>query len=526
MTLASLRELSYWYPGASAPALSHVDLEVSHGDFALLAGHSAGGKSTLLRVFNGLVPQFHGGRMSGTALVSGHDPARTPARYMALLAGMVFQEPEAQAVAETVEEEVAFGLEQQGVPAAEIGRRLESVLNDIAIEHLRHRRLHTLSGGERQRVALASVLALQPELLLLDEPTSQLDPAGAEALIAALERTRRQREVAILVAEHRLERLLPAVNRVIEVRSGVVSAFTPLEAAMALESVPPATELARKFAATPALTIEAARAALPSLGAQLRRPSAPGDLLLSSTGLTVAYGENVALRDFSLDLREGEVVALVGANGSGKSTLFRALAGLTRPVSGAVRFPSAGLDSASGTRAITAHAGLVPQDPAIALYHESVRAEIEDTLHNRTGRKPSAEVVAASAESWGISGVTAANPRDISVGQQQRVAIAAMLAHEPKVWLLDEPTRGADGPAKAWLAARLERHAAGGGAAIVATHDVESAAQYATRVVQLHAGEITFDLPARVAFAASGPLPTQVARLVPGALTLEEVHRA
>mgnify|MGYP000974081934 CR=1 FL=1 len=526
MTLATLQGLSYWYPGATKPALDTVDLEIERGDFALLAGHSAGGKSTLLRVFNGLVPQFHGGRMTGSAMVSGHDPARTPSRRMALIAGMVFQEPEAQAVAETVEEEVAFGLEQQGIPRATIGRRLDSALDAIAIEHLRHRRLHTLSGGERQRVALASILALEPELLLLDEPTSQLDPAGAEALIAGLERTRQQREVSILVAEHRLERLLPAVTRVVEVNAGMVTSRTPDEAVLALEAVPPATELARRFAGSPALTVPAARAVLPPLTASPRAAATPGDILLEATGLTVAYGENIALRGASLTVREGEVIALMGPNGSGKSTLFRALTGLARPASGTFRYPRASLDASSGTRAITAHAGLVPQDPAIALYHESVRQELEETLRNRSGRKPSPAETAANAERWGIAHLSSANPRDISVGQQQRVAIAAMLTHNPDIWLLDEPTRGADRPAKAWLAGRLREHAANGGAAIVATHDIESAAQYATRVIQLNAGTVTFDLPAREAFAATGPLPTQTARLVPGALTVDEVHRA
>ncbi len=525
MTLATLREVSYWYPGADTPALDSVDVEIDRGDLVLLAGQSAGGKSTLLRVFNGLVPQFHGGRMTGAALVSGQDPARTPARRMALLAGMVFQEPEAQAVAETVEEEVAFGLEQQGIERSDMGRRIDEALGSMAVEHLRHRRLHTLSGGERQRVALASVLALEPELLLLDEPTSQLDPAGAESLIGALERVRRRRDVSILIAEHRLERLLPGVGRVFEVQGGRVSSFAPLEAALALEAVPAATELARRFAQAPALSVEAARALLPALTYSPRLEPAPGDVLLEANGLTVAYGENVALREVSLTLREGEVVALVGANGSGKSTLFRALTGLSRPSSGSVRYPGTGLDGASGTRAITGHAGLVPQDPAIALYHETVREELAETLRNRSGRKPGAGRLADAAARWGIAQLAMANPKDVSVGQQQRVAIAAMLAHEPKVWLLDEPTRGADGPAKAWLARQLRAHAANGGAAIVATHDVESAAQYATRVISLQAGSVVFDQPAREAFAAGGRLPTQTARLVPGAITLDEVRR-
>lgn len=526
MKVATLTNLSYWYPRATTPALSDVNLEIERGDFALLAGRSAGGKSTLLRVFNGLVPQFYGGRLRGAALISGHDPARTPSHRMAMLAGMVFQEPEAQAVAETVEEEVAFGLEQQGIERSAIAVRMASALEAIAVEPLRHRRLNTLSGGERQRVALASVLALEPDLLLLDEPTSQLDPAGAEALVAALERTRQSREMSILVAEHRLERLLPLVTRIIEVKDGRVTALAPDEAALTLESVPPATELARHFANKPALSVDAARRVLPGMRATPRAELIPGDCLIEASGMTVAYGEHVALRDTSLRLCEGEVVALVGPNGSGKTTLFRALTGLSRLASGSVRFPHAGLDASSGTRAITASAGLVPQDPAIALYRESVRDELAETLRNRSGGRPAPGVIDSEAVLWGIDHLLAANPRDISVGQQQRVAIAAMLTHRPKVWLLDEPTRGADGPAKAWLAGRLREHAAGGGAAIVATHDVESAAQYATRVVGLRDGAIEFDLPARRAFAADGPLPTQTARLVPGALIPGEVVRA
>jgi energy-coupling factor transport system ATP-binding protein len=526
MTLARLQDLSYWYPSANVPALDAVTLEIEAGSFSLLAGHSAGGKSTLLRVFNGLVPQFHGGRMTGSAMVAGLDPARTPARRMALVAGMVFQEPEAQAVAETVEEEVAFGMEQQGIAPDEMRRRLDAGLGALRIDHLRHRRLNALSGGERQRVAVASVLALEPRMLLLDEPTSQLDPEGAESLIAGLEALRGRGDMTILVAEHRLERLLPVVDGVLAVEAGRVSALTAREAAMTLEAAPAAAELARTFAEVAALDVAEARSVLPPLAAKPREERAPGDLLLEADGVTVAYGEHIALREASLCLRGGEIVALVGANGSGKSTLFRALTGLTRPATGEIRYPGAGGARMSGPREITAFAGLVPQDPAIALYHETVAAELAETLRNRGERKPGHDLVTQTTATWGIEQIAARNPRDISVGQQQRVAIAAMLAHEPQVWLLDEPTRGADGRAKAWLAERLKAHAAAGGAAIVATHDVESAAQYATRVVRLKDGSIAFDLPAGKAFAADGPLPTQVARIVPGAITLDEVTRA
>ncbi|MEO9254765.1 MAG: ATP-binding cassette domain-containing protein, partial [Tepidiformaceae bacterium] len=397
-------------------------------------------------------------------------------------------------------------------------------LAPLGIEHLRLRRLANLSGGERQRVAIAAVLALEPRILLLDEPTSQLDPAGADAVIAAIRKMHQDAALTVLLAEHRLERLLPVVDGVIEVQDGRVSAMTAREAATRLRAVPAVCELARRLGLDPTpLTVDEARPLLANHSTTLRarNPPTPGDELLRVDGLTMAYGELVALQQASLALREGEIVALLGANGSGKSTLFRALAGLLSPVSGAITL--GGQPAPKRVQDRTAIAGLVPQDPAIALYHETVAGEIAETLHNRRGANARPE--SESLEAWNIAPLAARNPRDLSVGQQQRVAIAAMLAHEPSVWLLDEPTRGADAPAKAWLANRLHQHAAQGGAAIVATHDIESAAQYATRVIALDGGRIVQDLSAERAFAADGPFPTQVARLVPGALTPEDVLR-
>ncbi len=521
--IATLKDITFTYPRADSPALADVSLEIQEGSFSLLAGPSAGGKSTLLRLFNGLIPQFHGGRLHGRIEVAGHDPTRTAARQMASIAGMVFQEPEAQAIAETVEDDIAFTLEQHGVPRAEMHRRVDALLAAVGIEHLRFRRLTTLSGGERQRAAIAAVLALEPRLLLLDEPTSQLDPAGAAAVIDAIERLNGEQGITVLLAEHRLERLLPVVDGVIEVEGGRVRQMTPREAADMLRAVPAVSELGRRLRLNPVpLTVGEATGAIAGLDITVgprTNTTTPGSELLGVSDVTVVYGEHIALRDCSLSLREGEVVALVGANGSGKSTLFRAIAGLIRPVRGEVRMRARIAPSSVAER--TATAGLVPQDPAIALFHESVVDEVESTLRGR-GIQPRK---GSLLETWGIEHVANRNPQDLSVGQQQRVAIAAMLAHEPPVWLLDEPTRGADAAAKAWLAERLRAHAANGGAAIVATHDMESAAQYATRAIGLENGQVVFDLAARAAFGAGGPLATQTARCVPGAITPGEVSR-
>lgn len=520
--IALLEGVSYRYPGADSDALRNVALEVDEGAFLLLAGPSAGGKSTLLRLFNGLIPQFHGGQISGHMRVGGLDPVSTPTRQMARIAGMVFQEPEAQSVADTVEDEIAFGMEQHGVPQPEMRLRVETLLATLGIEHLRRRILSTLSGGERQRVAIAAVLALQPRLLLLDEPASQLDPAGADAVIEAIRQLHLRGDLAVLVAEHRLDRLLPYVSGVLGVQGGIVAGYSPREAAARLAAVPPVCEIGRRLKLSPLpLTVAEAVSALAERPLHLaphETSRTPGAELLRVERLSVAYGELVALRDATFSLCEGEIVALIGPNGSGKTTLFRAITGLMRVAQGAVLVNGERAPASVAER--TAFAGLVPQDPAIALYHESVREELAETLRNRR----SGTTVERSLDRWNLASLGPRHPRDLSVGQQQRVAIGAMLAHEPRVWLLDEPTRGADSVAKAWLADALRRHAASGGAAIIATHDIESAARYATRVIALDRGEVRFDLPMRAAFGNGGPSPTQAARLLAGAVLPEEVE--
>ncbi len=521
--IAALKGLTYHYPGGEAPALNDVSVTFAEGSFTLLAGPSGGGKSTLLRVLNGLVPQFHGGRLGGASCVAGLDPARTPARQMAALAGMVFQEPEAQSVSDTVEDEIAFGMEQRGTPPARMRETLDALLRTLEIERLRGRRLATLSGGERQRVAIAAVLAVAPRLLLLDEPTSQLDPDGAGQVLDAVEKLRREGGLSVVIAEHRLDRLLARVDAVIEVKDGRARQFEPRQAARELDAAATVSMLGRALSLHPVpLTLEEAARAIAALA---RPPTvsvadsvAVGAEILRVSGATVRYGATAALSGVELSVREGEVVALVGPNGSGKSTLFRAVSGLTKLDGGDMRFR--GVPAPRDVRDRTAVAGFLPQDPTMALYRDSVRDEIAESL----GYRGAGKRAAAALVEWDIEPFAARNPRDLSVGQQQRVAAAAMLAHQPPLWMLDEPTRGADYRAKQWLAARLRAHAAAGGAAIVATHDMECAATFATRVVGLGAGEIAFDLPARKAFAADGPLPTQVARLVPGAIIVAEVR--
>lgn len=520
--IVDARGLRYTYPGAVAPALLDVDAAIDEGAFALLAGPAASGKSTFLRALNGLVPQFYGGAYSGALAVAGHDPATTPARRMATIAGMVFQEPESQGVTGNVTDEIAFGMEQLGVARAEMLRRLERVLDETGIAHLRDRQLHTLSGGERQRVALAAILALEPRVLLLDEPTSQLDPAGAAAVFEALASLRSHRDITVALAEHRLEHALPAASTVLAFDDARASQLAPEEAAARLDGVPAATRLYRQLGISPLphSTRHALSGAPPGAVELVPRelPESPGDVIVDVQGATVAYGEHRALDGATLALREGECVALIGPNGSGKTTLMRAIAGLASLEQGAITIAGAANGASVAER--TARAGMVPQDPALALYRETVRDELRETLRLRKLPRDPAGALSA----WALEDVAERNPRDLSAGQQQRTAIGAMLAHRPPAWLLDEPTRGADVHAREWLAKTLNQHRAHGGAALVATHDADWAATFATRVIALSEGRVVHDLPAREAFGHDGPFATSVARLVPGAITHADVR--
>ena len=521
--IATLDQVTYTYPAGDGPALRGVDLTLDEGRFVVVAGPSAGGKSTFLRLFNGLVPQFSGGRFAGRVIVCGRDASRTASRDLALTAGMVFQDPEAQSIVDRVEDEIAFALEQRGLPPSEMRARIDDVLRALAIEHLRDRRLTTLSGGERQRVAIAAVLALGPRLLLLDEPTSQLDPDGAELVVEAVHRLHHERALTTLVVEHRLDRLLPLADDVVHVEGGLVAKIAPRDFASSYAGAPAVARLGRSMGIQPLpLTAAEASTAHPAAFAGLRArpraaPAPPGAELIGASGLGLAYGAITALCGAELTLAEGEVLALMGPNGSGKSSLLRALVGLAEPSAGEIRFR--GQRPPEGVAARSGFAGLVPQQPALALYQPTVAEEIADSLRSR--RSPLTLETALAC--WGLIELAQRDPRDLSVGQQQRVAIAAMLAHEPPVWLLDEPTRGADPETKAWLAERLRAHTANGGAAIIATHDIEAAAAVAARVVRLDAGRVDFALPAAVAFGQGGPLPTQIAQLVEGALLPEDV---
>lgn len=518
-SILRLAGFSYRYPGAAGPSLRDLDLVVGPGEFVVLAGRSASGKTSLLRAACGLVPHFHGGEVAGELEVCGFDISVNGPAELGGAVGLVAQDPETQVVAATVRAELELPLEIRGEPDAARGRAVEEASLSLGIEHLLDRSTATLSGGELQRVALGAALVGRPRLILLDEPTSQLDPVAGDELIGLLRRLNEEWGTAVVLAEHRLERCLAAADRVIAMAEGRI-AFDGEPAAYlewALEAdAALATPLARLFdgarLASPPVSVKDARRRLAGIELAAERSAEQEPPLRGEPALSVKRawveldrgdGKAEVLRGLSLEIGSGEIVALMGRNGAGKTTLMRAIAGLVETRKGRVEAPRAW--------------ALVPQAPGDMLVRERVGDEL-----------PGADGAAALA-AVGLTGALEADPRDLSGGERQRLALAIAMAGRaergmPGLVCLDEPTRGMDTARKAELAGRLRSLAGLGTSLLVATHDIEFAASLATRVVLMGEGEILADGPVAEVLSGGWYFATEVARALGavGAVTADE----
>ncbi|MFA5889729.1 MAG: ATP-binding cassette domain-containing protein [Actinomycetota bacterium] len=527
--MIELRDVRYRYPGSSTWALDGVSLRVRDGEMVVIAGDSGGGKSTLARAITGLVPHFHGGEFAGTVLTGGRDTRTHAPRDLADVVGFVAQDPESQAVVDRVEDEIVFAMENLGVAPILMRKRMEEVLDALAISHLRDRRLETLSGGERQRVAIAGVLAAQPKCLVLDEPTSQLDPQSAEDVLGVLHRLNADLGLTIVLVEHRLERVVQYADRMIVLHDGRIACDgTPRDVLGRNGVATPLSRIGRALGWEPLpLTVREGRAFASALRDQLAPVQTPapsfGESLVEVEGMRVALGAREVVRGIDLRVSAGETVAIVGRNGSGKTTLLRALVGLLRPHAG--RRTVAGLDPANvPVERLAARVAYVPQAADALLFHENVRDEIRFTLAARAPHED-VDVLLASA---GLADFATADPRDLSAGQRLRVALLAATAGDPRVVLLDEPTRGMDAAGKDRLAHDLAAWRAAGRATLLVTHDVELVARVATRVVLLSAGSIVLDGPVRDVLGESTLFGSQMNKVFSDAriLTVEDALAA
>ena len=500
-------------------AFSGATFSIPEGELVLVVGPTGSGKSTLLRCINGLVPHFSGGTLRGRVLVDGRDTRVHRPRDLADLVGFVAQDPVSSFVTDTVEEEVAYGMEAMGVDATAMRRRVEETLDLMGLADVRHRPLADLSGGQQQRVAIGAVLAAGPRILVLDEPTSALDPVAAEDVLATLHRLVHDLGITVVVAEHRLERVIHHADRVVLLESGRVSGLLdPADAMVHSPVFPPVIALGRALDWHPLpLSVRDARrrarelrGSLPALAPVTQRPHPLAAPVATLERVSVRRGAVVALRHVDLDVRPTEVVALMGRNGAGKSTLLSSLVGQLQPTAGRVRLGD--LDPArSAPSQIVRRAGLVPQDPSLILYAESVADEL--AAADRDFGLPAGSTAAVLDRIAPLTGRDQ-HPRDLSEGQRVSLALAVILASAPPLVLLDEPTRGLDYAAKRRLVEVLAELAAQGHAVVLATHDVELAAEVATRVVIVAEGEVVADGPATAVLAGSPAFAPQVAKIL------------
>ncbi|MFX4294874.1 ABC transporter ATP-binding protein [Streptomyces bohaiensis] len=524
------------YPGAVAPALRGVDLELPEGELTLLVGPSGVGKSTLLGAVCGLVPHFTGGTLTGRVTVAGRDTRTHRPRELADVVGFVGQDPLAHFVTGTVEDELAYGMESLGVPPPTMRRRVEETLDLLGLAELRDRALSDLSGGQQQRVAIGSVLTTHPRVLVLDEPTSALDPPAAEEVLAVLQRLVHDLGTTVLLAEHRLERVVQYADRVLLLPGGGRAPVLGDPAAVLAGSPvrPPVVELGRLAGWSPLpLSVRDARRRAAGLRERLgeapvpparRTPDTSPVPAVSLRSVGVRRGRRPVLHEVELEVAAGEAVALMGRNGAGKSTLLRTLVGMHRATSGRVAVD--GIDPArTAPRELLRHVGLVPQDPRDLLYAETVGGECE-AADRDAGAAPGTCRALVDRLLPGIDGGT--HPRDLSEGQRLVLALAVVLAAAPPLLLLDEPTRGLDYAAKARLVAVVRRLTGEGHAVVLATHDVELAAELADRVVVMAEGEVVADGPTGEVVTASPAFAPQVAKILApaGWLTVPQVAHA
>jgi energy-coupling factor transporter ATP-binding protein EcfA2 len=510
-------------------AVSAIDLVVAEGELCLLAGTTGSGKSTVLSAVNGLVPHFTGGTFSGRVLTDGRDTAQHRPRDLADVVGYVGQNPSASFVTSSVTDELAYTMESLGLPRRAMRRRIEDTLDLLGIDDLRDRVPGELSGGQQQRVAIAAVLAANPSVLALDEPTSALDPLSAEDVLAAISRLVHDVGTTVLVAEHRLDRVLGSADTLAFLTAGepCIRTGSLPDAAGACPLRPPVVELGVALGWTPpTITVRSARQRATGIRERLaaggsapaRTPARPAGAPLAEThGLCVTLGRRpsiAALSDVSLTVPAGQITAVMGRNGSGKSTLLRALAGLHPPTRGRVTLSGTQEPPAEPARLRPAELirrfGLVPQNPGDLLYLPSVSAECAEADHRSAATPGRCRQLVE-----GLVGQIdpAAHPRDLSEGQRLGLAIAVVMTSDPPLLALDEPTRGLDYPARRRLGVLLADLADAGHGVLLATHDVELVAELADRAVVLAHGRVVDNGSAEAVLTATPAFAPAMAKV-------------
>lgn len=522
--------VSLIYPNSEQTIIENLSFSLSESEFVLVIGQTGVGKSSILRLMNGLVPHHTGGILSGEIEVAGRSTRLLKPGELSDVVGIVGQNPINGFVCEIVEDEIAFTLETLGIAPEVMRKRVEEVLDLLALAELRNREISTLSGGEQQRVAIAAALVAQPKVLLLDEPTSALDPIAAEEVLSILHRLVNDLGLTVVIAEHRLERVIQFVDRILLIKDSGQAEIDTTRTILADSPIaPPLVELSKIVGLSDvALTIREFRKAAPDISQRSEiANSRTGEVLAVIRGLTASYKEansDFALRDLDLEIRASEILAIMGRNGAGKSTLLRSLVGLTPILSGSVSVIGRDPKNLSGSELIKA-VGFVPQEAGDLLIETSIERECARADQDNGCARGTTLGIYLELTSDSRLDV---HPRDLSEGQKLSLALSLLLSANPRIIVLDEPTRGLDYQAKRKLISILKKISAEGRSVVIATHDVELVAELADRVAFLAEGELISEGDVRSALTSSPAFAPQVAKAFPqgGLINVSEVKEA
>ena len=510
--------VSLIYPNSTTTVLENLNLEIVEGEMVLVIGSTGSGKSSLLRLINGLVPHHTGGILAGDVSVDGISTQLVKPGGMAHLIGIVGQNPANGFVADTVEEELAFGMEALNLPNDVMRKRVEEVLDLLSLAPLRNRVIATLSGGEQQRVAIGTALVAHPKVLVLDEPTSALDPIAAEEVLSILHRLVHDLSLTVVIAEHKLERVIGFADRIVRINSdGVANIGTPEEVMLKSPIAPPIVHLARALGLDEIglsvrelrrMTTDIREATYNPLNASVPQQEKE---IISVKALSVSYDQKIALKSVTTPIYNNEIVAVMGRNGAGKSSLLKSIAGIADLTSGSVLVSRIDPQTLKGKQRRTT-LGFIPQEPSDLLYGQSVQIECDQADRDNQVASGTTMQILTSL----VPGITAhTHPRDLSEGQRLGLALSIVLASNPSVLILDEPTRGLDYVAKAELTRILIDFArATNKCVVLATHDVELVAELATRVIFIADGEIVADGPTLDVLLSSPAFAPQVSKVM------------
>ena len=515
--MIKFENVSLIYPTSQKTILDKLNFEIGEGEFVLLIGETGIGKSSVLRLINGLVPHHTGGILAGNVEVGGQSTRNVRPGQLAELIGIVGQNPINGFVTDVVEDELAFSMESLNLPNEVMRKRIEEILDLLSLAPIRNRNISTLSGGEQQRVAIASAMVLHPKILVLDEPTSALDPVAAEEVLAILQRLVHDLGITVIIAEHRLERVIGYVDSVIEIgHDGSTRIGRPDEILKNSKIAPPLVKLARALNLPKvSLSVRDLRKDTETIrdnGKEIAQgKNVLGPEYVATQGLSISYGDKVALRPLSISIRGGEIVALMGRNGAGKSSLIKSLLGV--------------VTHQGQVKKNIQRIGYIPQDANDLLYHQSVKDECQQTDKDNS---------LTSGTTFALLNKLTPNikehshPRDLSEGQRLALVLAIVLAPNPELLILDEPTRGLDYSTKELLVKELISRSETGAAVLIATHDVELVAELASRIIILAEGDLVADGPTLDVLLASPAFAPQVTKVMSPRkwLTVSDVLKA